>query len=136
MGPIVADPKALPRSAEIAVLEGEIVIGDARIRYERLDINVNANITHTADITPEAAEAMKQAAHAQYAVPAQEETKRAIEETKRVRFVTGCVVLAAFIIAFRPETGWPLAVLVGVFGSGTVAIPKVIDKLKAPSNQA
>ncbi len=116
---------------EIATIEEgrEIVIGDIHLRYMRADINFSGTITHTSDLSKDAADAMKEAAHSQFAVPAVEETKRAVEETKRTGLVAFCVVIAGLLMFFRPELGWPLALLVGVFG-GTTAAPKIIDKLK------
>lgn len=87
-------------------------------------------------MTPEASLTAIKIAENQYAIPAQEKTKRAVEATKRTRqetwrfVVVGvCVVVASYVMYSKPETGWPLAALVGVFG-GAVAAPPIIDKLK------
>lgn len=83
---------------------------------------------------PEAAAAMIEAWN-QYAIPAQEETKRAIEETTRFRYraVAYPIVLAIGIIAMTIQpisAEWIALALVGVLGSveGVQLVDRILTK--------
>ena len=129
----MADPKQLPPASEE---ERVTLAGGATYFYGRVDHNYNETRRNIVEMSPTAADAMKAVARSQFEVPAQEATKqeiqrtqRAKQETWRLAIVGACVLAACFVIYTKPETGWPLATLLAIFG-GAVAAPKIIEKAK------
>jgi hypothetical protein len=108
--------------------------GRAELSVGRLD--TKSTLVQVMDMTPQAAETLKEVARYTHAVPAREETKR-----ERWRYaVIGIVILAALgAMCFRPELAKALAtvlvMLMLVFGG-----PRLIEKWQkrtpaGPGNQ-
>lgn len=80
-------------------------------------LDANTTTTTTTDMTPWAAHAAVESARLTHAVPAQEETARARQETIRLAIVAGAVIMLGILIAIRPEVGFSLVGLAGVLGA-------------------
>lgn len=80
-------------------------------------------------MTNVAADAHKEVARLTHAVPAQEATRRAKQETLRVALVVLALALGAILIYFKPAAGWPIAALMSVLG-GTALAPSIIEAAK------
>ena len=81
---------------------------------------------------------MIEVARYRHAIPAQEKTKQAQEETKRARIasvpcwlVSACVAAAFVVLYLVPAEGWPIAAIIAVLGR-SVPIRKVIERAKKP----
>lgn len=104
-----------------------VATGHLEILQARLD--VNQTIRTTADMTPAAAAAYVEIAKQTYAVPAQEETKRAKQETGRVGIVGACFLAACGVMLLSKELAWPVAAAIGVL-AGSVVAPEVVRQWK------
>lgn len=115
------DPKLKPIPVPVAMtVEGKI---------SNSTIGIYQEVRSFQEMGPEQAEALKAVAQAQFAVPAQEETKQAIQLTRRF-YVGALVAVLGFIaMVIRPEVQPGVGVVVGVLEGGLV-VSHVIDKRK------
>lgn len=85
--------------------------------------------TITQAMTPETANALVLSSQAQYAVPAQEQTRRSKQQTIRYYGVIA-VVMFFGILAFKDHEFGSIATGLSVVLSGGVALPDLFDRLK------
>lgn len=90
---------------------------------------VDVNLTAKLDMTEQAVTALQETARLTHAVPAIEKTKQTRQETWRWVLVTISVLVGLAVMYLKPELKWPVAVLVGVFGS-VFGAQAVVEKLK------
>lgn len=100
----------------------EYVVG-----YQRTDLNVRM-ITAT-EMSPEAAKAVTEVARYTHAVPAEEQTKRSVEVTKRRVVVALCFVVGVVTMFLDPKLGAYICTALSVFGGVTMA-PEIIAEIK------
>lgn len=116
----MVEPRRLPHGAPVATF----VVGGATVRYNREDIYLESRHLH--DMTAQAADAMKEVARLQHAVPEQ-------QQTYRVAIVSVVVLISGVFICVNPTIGWPMAALVGVLG-GTHVADTVIRRRARPAS--
>ncbi len=84
-------------------------------------------------VTPVTADAMKEMKRYEFAVPAQEATRQAVERTKqeytRYAAMTVCVLAALVAVCLMPTAGGAIAAIVAVFGA-SAAVDKLLEKFK------
>lgn len=123
------DPRRLPRAETIPLPGG----GELHLRYERHDFyRTDTNIVH---LTPDAADTMKQVTYNQYAVPAQEETKRAVSNERLGWGVLAVLVIAMGLACAFPASAWAVVVIAGVL-TGGAGLYKIVDRLTTTATKA
>jgi hypothetical protein len=115
-------------------------VGGMDLSYGRLD--VNATIASVQDVTPLASATKIRVAELEHAIPAQERTKQAQEETKRAlsgnRHVSGrhvlwglvVLALAGIICAAPKDVGVAIASGAALVASVVLGVPKIIEAAK------
>jgi hypothetical protein len=93
---------------------------------------VNENVL---DMTAEHAEAIKEVARLEHAVPEEQRTLRSQHQTTR-QMITGGVVVLELIAMVVGAPAWPVVSLVGVLGGGLVFTEYINrDKTKAKTKK-
>jgi energy-converting hydrogenase Eha subunit A len=126
----VAEPKSFVGAIEEVAVVAKI--GDAT--YALGGKSVEGKLTVLA-MNPEYSAAMIEVSRNQFAIPAQEETKRSVEDTKRFKiralFYSPIVAIGIVAMALQPTSAqWIALALVGVLGTieGVQAIEKMLSK--------
>jgi hypothetical protein len=73
------------------------------------------------DMTSETVTAMVESSRNQYAVPEQERTARAVQQTIRLKIASAVVVLGIVAGCLRPEAGGVIVGAIGILGTGIVS---------------
>lgn len=81
------------------------------------------------DMTAEHASAMKEVARCQFVVPAQEETARARESTKRLTLGIGILAFGIVCMMIQPAIAWQIVSALAIIEGG-IAVSHVIDSKK------
>ncbi len=132
---------AAPRTPPMPTLEAlpELLpLGEgAELSFKRVEILLHAHSSMSPEVAHtrmEEARANSETVRYQFAVPAEEETKRAVQMTIQVKYI-GFVVVAVVLVgtigaAVRPEAGPYIATMVGVAATIFGGI-FAIDRLKS-----